>query len=160
VLRKRLHLNAYNYPSINTLRMQIRWFVRNYVCKCFIGYKTMRFLNSEIFSDGSTFHVRDKINTHTCWIWDSEIPCAFLECSWQHKGERDLSPQRKSVRPFFTETTITDIVYLDMLQQFLIPVRQRWRKRAHSLPARRRTPSLPSKWASNSAPVSLVGEFV
>jgi hypothetical protein len=43
-------LRSMNYPSFNTLQMQIRWFVRNSVCRCFIGYKTMRDLWIPYFS--------------------------------------------------------------------------------------------------------------
>jgi hypothetical protein len=72
-----------------------------------------RFLDSVIFSDESTFHVR---------IWGSENLRVFLE------DVRD-SPKMnvfcalsrgRAYGPFFsTETPITGIVYLDMLQQFI-----------------------------------------
>jgi hypothetical protein len=46
--------------------------------------------------------------------------------------------------------TITGIYYLDMLQQFLIPVTRSWPRMTHSRPTRRCTPSLP--WRSARVP--------
>ena len=82
-----------------------------------------KFLDSVIFSDESTFHVSGRVNTHNCRIWGSKNPRASL----QHVRDSPkvnvfcaLSKDRV-YGPFFMETTITGIVYLDMLQQFLIP---------------------------------------
>ena len=103
--------------------MQIRWFVRNSVCKCFNGYDG-KFLDSVIFSDESTFHVSGRVNIHNCRIWGSENPRVSLE----HVRDSPkvnvfcaLSRERVYGPFFFMETTITGIVYLDTLQEFLIP---------------------------------------
>jgi hypothetical protein len=83
-----------------------------------------RFLHYVIFSDESTFLVSGKVNTHYCRIWGSGNPRDFLE------HVRDipkvnvfcaLSKGRVYCPFFFMGTTITGIVYLDMLQHFLIP---------------------------------------
>jgi hypothetical protein len=73
-----------------------------------------RFLDSVIFSDEVTFHVSGKVNTHNCRILVN--PRVSLE----HVGD---SPKVNVIRgPFFVmEKTITGIVYLGMLQQFLMP---------------------------------------
>jgi hypothetical protein len=96
-----------------------------------------RFLDSIIFSDESMFHVSN------CWIWGSENPGVFLEyvCARQPRGEHVLCPQQRKVYGpfFFMETTITSIVYLDMLQQFLIPQTKMTKKDAFTSS----TPSLP-----------------
>jgi hypothetical protein len=42
VLRKRLHLKVYKLSIFQHLTDADRWFIRNPVCKCFIGYKTKR----------------------------------------------------------------------------------------------------------------------
>jgi hypothetical protein len=59
-----------------------------------------RFQDYAIFSNESTIHVSGKVNTHNCRIWGSENPHVFLE---------------------HVVTAITHIMYLNMLQQFLIP---------------------------------------
>jgi hypothetical protein len=83
-----------------------------------------RFLDSVIFSEESTSHVSGKVSTHNCRIWGSENPRVFLE----HVPDSSkvnvfcaLSKERVSGLFFFMKMTITSIVYLDMLQQLLIP---------------------------------------
>jgi hypothetical protein len=83
-----------------------------------------RFLDSVIFNDESTFHVSGNVSTHNCRIWGSKNPRVFLE--HVHDSPRvnvfcALSRQRAYGPFFFVETMITGIVYLDMLQQFVIP---------------------------------------
>jgi hypothetical protein len=82
----------------------------------------VRFLDCVMFSDKSTFHVSDKVNTHNCRIWVSENPRASLEhvCD-SPKVNVFCALSKGCTAPSFMETTITGIVYLDMLQQFLIP---------------------------------------
>jgi hypothetical protein len=95
--------------------MQIRQFVRNSVCKCFIGYKMMR---------ESTFHVSGKVSTHNCRIWVTKTPHVSLEHVRDSPKVNVFSSLSKELvyGPFFfMEMIITGIVYLDMLQQFLIP---------------------------------------
>jgi len=82
------------------------------------------FLDSVIFSDESTFHVSGRVNTHNCRIWGSEN----LRVSLEHVRDSPkvnvfcaLRKERVYGPFFFMETTITGIVYLDMLQEFLIP---------------------------------------
>jgi hypothetical protein len=74
-----------------------------------------KFLDSVIFSDESTFHVR---------IWDSENPRVVLE----HVRDRPkinvfcaLSNEAMYGPFFFMETTITGIVYVDVLRELVIP---------------------------------------
>jgi len=83
-----------------------------------------KFLDSVIFSDESTFHVIRRVNTHNCRIWGSDKPRVSLE----HVRDSPkvnvfcaLSKERVYGPIFFMESTITGIVYLDMLQEFLIP---------------------------------------
>ncbi|PNF24476.1 hypothetical protein B7P43_G06841 [Cryptotermes secundus] len=83
-----------------------------------------KFLDSVIFSDERTFHVSGKVDTHNCRIWSSENPPVSLE-HVRDKAKLNvfcaLSKERVYGPFFFIETTITGIVYLDMLQEFLIP---------------------------------------
>jgi hypothetical protein len=75
-------------------------------------------------SEESTFQVSGKVNIHNCRIWSSEN----LHVSLEHirDGQKvnvfcALSTERVSGPFFVMETAITGIVYLDKLQQFLIP---------------------------------------
>ena len=77
-----------------------------------------------IFSDESTFHVTSKVNTHNCRIWGSEPPHLHL----QHVRDSPkvnvfcaLSKTKVYGPFFFQEKTINGFVYLDMLENFLIP---------------------------------------
>jgi hypothetical protein len=78
-----------------------------------------RFPDFAIFSDESTFHVSGKVSTHNCRISGSENP--HVRDSLKVNVFCALSKEMV-YGPFFMETTITGIVYLDMLQQFLIPL--------------------------------------
>jgi hypothetical protein len=81
-----------------------------------------RFLDPVIFNDESTFHVSCKVHTHNCRIWCSENLHVFLEHIPDSPKVNCFAPSaNKEYGPFSMETTITGIVYLDMLQQFLIP---------------------------------------
>jgi hypothetical protein len=82
-----------------------------------------RFLNSVIFSDESTFHVRGKVSTHKCWVWGTENLRIFLaHVHDSPKVNMFCALSRERVySAFFMEMTFASVVYLDMLQQFLIP---------------------------------------
>jgi hypothetical protein len=78
-----------------------------------------RFLDSVIFSDESTFHV-----SGNCRISGRKNPRVFLK--HVHGSQKvslfcALSKERVYGSFFFMETTITGIMYLDMLQHFLNP---------------------------------------
>jgi hypothetical protein len=98
-----------------------------------------RFLDSVIFSDKSTFQY--------CRIWGSENLRVSLEHARDSPKVNVFCALSKECGPLFVmEMTITGIVYLDMLQQFLIPQLDEDDQGEHSLTARRRTPSIP--WRS------------
>ncbi|PNF18244.1 hypothetical protein B7P43_G16457, partial [Cryptotermes secundus] len=64
-----------------------------------------------------------KVYTHNCRIWSSENPRVFPEHvrdSAKVSVFCALSKERV-YGPFFMETTIAGIVYVDILQEFLIP---------------------------------------
>jgi hypothetical protein len=82
-----------------------------------VNSDSRRFQDSVIFSDESTFHVSDTVHTHNCRIWGSENPLVFLE----HLRDRPKVNVFCAHSKERVEMTITGIVYLDMLQQFLIP---------------------------------------
>ncbi|PNF38889.1 hypothetical protein B7P43_G09910 [Cryptotermes secundus] len=118
VLRKRLHLKAYKLSIVQHLTDADK-----VVRKEFCTQEDKKFLDSVIFSDESTFHVSGKVNTHNCRIWGSENPRVSLEHvrdSPKVKVFCALSKERV-YGPFFMEMNITSSVYLDILQEFLIP---------------------------------------
>ncbi|KAG8303110.1 hypothetical protein J6590_108196 [Homalodisca vitripennis] len=82
------------------------------------------FLNSIIFSDESSFHISGKMNTHNCRIWGNENPRESLERVRDNPKVNVFCAMSKFkvYGPFFfMERTVTGIIYLDMLQNFLIP---------------------------------------
>jgi hypothetical protein len=77
-----------------------------------------RFLDSVIFNDENTFHVSGKVSTHNCRIWGSENPRVSLERVRDSPKVNTFCALSKErvYSPFFVETAITGIMYLDMLQ--------------------------------------------
>lgn len=125
VLRKRLHLKPYRLSLVQAIKHTDRIARKNF-CADMLNRLDVdeHFLDNIIFSDESTFHLSGKVNTHNCRIWGSENPHETL----QHARDSPkvnvfcaLSKNKMYGPYFFQETTINGIVYLDMLQQFLIP---------------------------------------
>ncbi|GFG39814.1 hypothetical protein Cfor_10589 [Coptotermes formosanus] len=84
-----------------------------------------RFLDNIIFSDGSTFHVTSKVNTHNSMIWGTEN----LHASVEHVRDSckvnvfcALCKDRVYSPFFFMRTTITSAMYLEILEHFLFPL--------------------------------------
>ena len=80
------------------------------------------FLDGVVFSDESTSHLNGKVNTHKVRIRGSENHREFVQ------SERDTPKlicalyRRKVYGPFFfVEANITEMTYLDMLQEWLFP---------------------------------------
>ncbi|PNF39058.1 hypothetical protein B7P43_G04850, partial [Cryptotermes secundus] len=125
VLRKRIHLKAYKLSIVQHLTDADKAVRKEFCMQIFHRIQDdEKFPVSVIFSDESTFHASAKVSTHNCRIWGSENPRVFLE----HVRDSPkvnmfcvLSKERVYGPFFFMETTITGIVYLDMLQEFLIP---------------------------------------
>ena len=80
-----------------------------------------KFLDSVIFSDESTFHVSGSFNTHNYRIWGSENPRVSVEHVRESPKVNVFCAVSKErvFGPFFMQTTITGIVYLDMLQEII-----------------------------------------
>lgn len=71
-----------------------------------------------------TFHMCSKVSRHICHLWSKEKPCEVIE--WQRDFSKVNiwlgSTKAKINDPFFfNEASVTGIIYLDMLQQFLKP---------------------------------------
>jgi hypothetical protein len=90
--------------------MQIKWFIRNSVCNCFIGYKTMRDFWTPQFSVMRALFMSVVSSTPTsAGSGAAKNPRVYLEHVHDSLRQRVYSPF------FFMQTTITSIVYLDML---------------------------------------------
>ena len=77
-----------------------------------------------IFSDEYTFHVSGNVNHHYLCIWGNENLHSVVE-HYQDFPKVNMFCTMSSSRVygpiFFTENTITSVVYLDMLQLWLMP---------------------------------------
>ncbi|KAJ8888863.1 hypothetical protein PR048_008357, partial [Dryococelus australis] len=78
-----------------------------------------RFLHSIVFSDESTFHVTDSINTRNYRILGSENSHASLEQVYDNPNIKFFASSVKRKYFFFMRVTITNISCLYILQQCL-----------------------------------------
>ena len=83
-------------------------------------------LDHVMFSDEATFHLCAKVNRHNCRIWGTEKPSPSSCMEWIRDTPKVnvwLGMTRSKVYGpfFFAENTVTGVIYLDMLQQFLEP---------------------------------------
>ena len=82
------------------------------------------FLEKVQFSDESTFHVSGAVNRRSVRIWGSENPHAYVEhqCDSPKVNVFCAISSQKAYGPFFfAEETVTGMIYLDMLQLWLMP---------------------------------------
>ncbi|GBN11387.1 hypothetical protein AVEN_259220-1 [Araneus ventricosus] len=84
------------------------------------------FLSRIIFSEEATFHVSNKVNKHNYRIWHSENPHAVqVERNSRKINVWCVLAHDIVIGPFFfTETSVTANIYLDMLQIYAIPQMQ------------------------------------
>ncbi|KFM58633.1 hypothetical protein X975_22411, partial [Stegodyphus mimosarum] len=82
------------------------------------------FLKRIMFSDEASFHLSGIVNRHNVRIWGSENPHEY------RKAQRDSSKVNvvcglmhdRVIGPFFfTEKTVSSVVYLHMLENFVFP---------------------------------------
>jgi len=82
------------------------------------------FLQCICFPDKATFYVNGSVNQHNCHIWGTQQPIEIHEyvrgspkvnvwCGFLY--DRVIGPF------FFSEKTITGVVYLDLLEQYVFP---------------------------------------
>lgn len=148
VLHKHLRLYAYKVQLLQALLPQDKPWREQFAIKVLDRLDTDEgSLTSVCFIDEATFHVSGELNRHNVIIWGSENPRET------RKLTRD-SPKvnvwcglvHKVFGPFFfTEKTITTNIYLDLLQEYVVPQLE-----AHYFPAGWCTTSL----GSRSSPVS------
>lgn len=83
------------------------------------------FTENIFFSDEATFHTRSKVDHHTCRISANECPDDFVQ-HWERDSANfsvwmGMTKSKIHCPFFFAEATVTGPIYLDMLQQFLMP---------------------------------------
>jgi hypothetical protein len=129
VLHKDLKMKAYKIHLTQHL-LEEDYGTRLDWCKWihskFLMDKTL--IDKITFSDEATFHISGKVNRHNCRIWGTEDPKEVFEY------ERDspktnvwcaMNKERIFGPYFFTEKTVNGASYLDMLQNFFIPLLRR-----------------------------------
>ena len=82
------------------------------------------FLEKVQFSDEATFHISGAVNCHNVRIWGSENPHAYVGhkcCSPKVSVFCAISSQKVYGPFFFAEETVTGVIYLEMLQLWLMP---------------------------------------
>ena len=77
-----------------------------------------------LFSNEATFHPCGHVNRHNCRIWADEQPNALYE--WEQDSPKvnvwmGITKSKLYGPYMFSESTVADITYLDLLQQFLEP---------------------------------------
>jgi hypothetical protein len=78
-----------------------------------------------VFSDEATFHLSGNVNRHNLRIWGSNNQYEVIEHkrgSPKLKVFCALSEENVFGPIFFVESTVTGIVYLDMLEEFLMSI--------------------------------------
>jgi hypothetical protein len=117
ILRKRLQLYPYQLQLLQALKPVDKGHRLSFCLSVQTLMETDGFVESLVFSDESTFHLSGKDITSESGGRKTHMPtwsiCATPPCAITH--EKVYGPF------FFTETTITGISYLDMLQQWLLP---------------------------------------
>ena len=125
VVRKRLHLYAYKLQLVQALQPNDKPRRLAFAVDLLDRIEEKNeFLARILFTDDATFHTCGKVNRHNARIWGSQHPYAIIE------HVRD-SPKvnvwcgimcDRIIGPFFfAERTVNGVIYLDMLEQFVIP---------------------------------------
>jgi transposase len=128
---KRVHWKSYIPTLIHALneddpdrRVE---FCEWYLAKC---AEDAEFSNKIVWSDEASFKLNGSINRHNCSYWASENPHVTEEHHVNLPGVTvwcGLSA-RGLIGPFFFYNTVTGAVYLNLLQEFVIPrIREEFR---------------------------------
>jgi len=132
VLRKRLVFKPYGIQMVQQLSDENH---RRRLDFCLQLQDLMssddHFLEKVQFSDEATFYVSGAVKHRNVRIWGSENPHAYVEN--QHDSPKvnvvcAISSQKVYGPFFFAEETVTGMTYLDMLQLWLMPQLQTYRR--------------------------------
>lgn len=125
ILRKRLRFTPYKLQLVPKLYPQDQK-TRFEFCTSF--QESMEndpdLLSKIIFSDEATFHLSGKVNRHNVRIWGTQNPHATLEFERNSPKVNVFCAvtERAVYGPFFFEgLTVTGQIYLEMLQNWLLP---------------------------------------
>ncbi|PNF26044.1 hypothetical protein B7P43_G06350 [Cryptotermes secundus] len=118
IIRKRLkckpyRLQLHQHPSDNDRVVRL-----NFCIEMQERFEVEGFADTLIFSDGATFHLCGKLNRHSVRIWGTrqhvrDSPEANVFCA--------ISKKNVYGPIFFAEPTVTVMIYLDMLEDWLMP---------------------------------------
>lgn len=125
VLRRRLAFKPYKLQLVQALTENDKE-VRKQFCEFLIHDldNDESFLSKIVFSDEETFHINDRVNRHNVRIWrpfnqhatievECDSPIVIVFCAMSHD---------KIIGTFFFhEKTLNVIIYLDMLEIWLLP---------------------------------------
>jgi hypothetical protein len=81
-------------------------------------------MNKLVFSDEETFHLFGRVNRHDVRIWSVKIPHESFEHETDSpnvNGFAVVSREELYGPFFFIGSTVTGIIYLDMLREWLMP---------------------------------------
>lgn len=121
ILRKRLCLKPYRLGLVQALTPADR--ISRFTF-CIDVHERETLMSKLIFSDESTFHMCGTVNRHNLRIWGTGNPHSVVE-HYRDSPKVNVFCAMSSSRVygpfFFTEKTITGVVYLDMLQLWLMP---------------------------------------
>lgn len=82
------------------------------------------FLSHVCFSDESTFHLTGYVNRHNCRYWSDVNPHIIREAHTQYPKKLNVWAGilgRRLIGPFFIEGNLNGELYLDMLQNLIVP---------------------------------------
>lgn len=124
ILRKRLQMKSYRLQLLHALR-DTDYAARASFCADFLTLmEEDGFAERLRYSDEAVFHLSGNVNRHNVRIWGTDNPHECVE----HQRDSPkvnvfcaISPEKIYGPFFFLEPTVTGHVFLDMLQQWLLP---------------------------------------
>lgn len=124
ILRKKLQMKPYRIQLMQHLSPQDMNVRFDFCLNVQRMMEQEDFADKLIFSDESTFHTCGKVNKHNVRIWGTANPkdvMTHVRDSPKVNVFAAMSSSRVYGPFFFMEKTVTGIVYLDMLQLWLMP---------------------------------------
>ena len=121
ILRKRLKLKPYRLMLLQKLQSPSKDDFLHWTASANGG---RWFLWKVIFSDECTFHLCRKVNRHNVRIWGTENSKSVVEVARDSPKVNvffAVSTFKVYGPFFFSERTVTDIAFLDMLTEWLLP---------------------------------------
>ncbi|KFM61825.1 hypothetical protein X975_12247, partial [Stegodyphus mimosarum] len=123
VIKKKLRLHAYKVQIVQVLEPDDRPRRMAFATDMLRRIEDdAEFLKRIMFSDEASFHLSGIVNCHNVRIWGSQNPHEYSEAQRDSPKVNvwcELMHDRVTGPFFFTEKTISSVVYLDMLENFV-----------------------------------------